>query len=785
MITYENTRKIYDSVIVGVPLTTKELNSYGLNSKDINNLIEQGIIERVKRGYYSLKSINNLFNYGKELVTRKKYEEAFLCFKKCFELDPNHLGACFQLFIKSIQQKDYDQAFKLFDHLLNSNNKYYLIDANYYLFLLSIITDVPEKYRDFVKSIKIDDIKVDNMDKRYLDIELQNKIRIASLERKFSYAYRQLMNLVKKHNKLTIQDFITKILLQQAMEAEKVSKEEIIKLIKEKKYEDLVTYLEVKKYYQSLSLFEEYTLLLAQRLIEISTTLKIPKSKISKTKFVFNAIDNQDYFSALRLSIEYNQNYKIENESNAIYLLLSDICTLIKRLSMQEPQKQEPIKKDISNNETNIITVILSYLTNNDTNNAFLTLKKYLESIHQDDYYDFIKDLIKLSIFQGLSFDMPLTVLISISNGNFKLETSSYIQKFYISLSNNNFEEARIYLDIIADLSKIEHNSTIVEELLRVLESAKQVGLAIKKDSKIDTDKPKIDSSKIITKEEEYIENKYKELLKDKGIVLLKPMSFEHAKRMVELAEYYPDVETFTISIKDKKQVVLKYNAIDGEHADIRNLINFGRQAYKYGDYDECINNFTVAIQYLKKPKAFIFAYIGLSLMKKGNIKSAINYLTVATCLSSEEDYSINFEGLIAKLQGKNIGKTSEVETKPFVKMSLNDFDSMDSYYGINNFNEIKEYILLSDLDIDSACSELGLSLEQINIVKLLFARDHYKQEEYEKGDTLILSVEKSKNKNPLINQIIQELRVNKKFYKNRKETAPKGSAFTIKPIDK
>ena len=49
----ENLNKLYEGIVKGNELTTKELNSYGFNSKDLADLIKQGRLERVKRGYYS------------------------------------------------------------------------------------------------------------------------------------------------------------------------------------------------------------------------------------------------------------------------------------------------------------------------------------------------------------------------------------------------------------------------------------------------------------------------------------------------------------------------------------------------------------------------------------------------------------------------------------------------------------------------------------------------------------------------------------------------------------
>ena len=120
MINDENLDKLYSELLSGIELTTNQLNSFGFNSKDLKNLIEMGIIIRVKRELYSLKSADELFCYGKKLVAERDFDKANLFFEKCFELNPNNLGACFQLFLRSIENQDYKRTFELYEILSKS-----------------------------------------------------------------------------------------------------------------------------------------------------------------------------------------------------------------------------------------------------------------------------------------------------------------------------------------------------------------------------------------------------------------------------------------------------------------------------------------------------------------------------------------------------------------------------------------------------------------------------------------------------------------------------------------
>lgn len=118
MINKDDLIKIYDLILEDKELTTKELNNIGFNSNDLTNLVKGGILLRVEIGVYKLKSVVDLFNYGKKLMSDKENKKANICFEKCFMLDPTHLESCFRVFLNSICHKNYERAFLCLDTLL-------------------------------------------------------------------------------------------------------------------------------------------------------------------------------------------------------------------------------------------------------------------------------------------------------------------------------------------------------------------------------------------------------------------------------------------------------------------------------------------------------------------------------------------------------------------------------------------------------------------------------------------------------------------------------------------
>lgn len=633
MINDKNLSILYDRVISGKELTTKDLNSYGFNSKDLSKLIEKKILERVKRGHYSFLAIDDLFNYGKQLIANKEYEKANACFKICNELNPNHSGACFRLFLKSIQNKDYESAFKYFSVLADTNNIYYSADYNFYLYLLSIIANIPEQYKNLTKCLTFEDIRVNPYDKRYKDKTLQNKIRAAALQQKFPFALKQLNNLIKSHGSTTIQDLITKTLLSQATAVALSNKETLLKLINHKRYAEVISFLEEKQSQHNLSLIDNYTLKLANEIVAIQETNKAPKHQRLQEINLFNAIEKHNYKVALKLFKDYNSKNNIDNSNNSLGLLLTDLCDLLNQIEL--------------------------------------------------------------------------------------------------STKNKNT-----------------------------------------------TSTPPIDEA-LKANIEEFVENKYKVLLKHKGMILLEHTTDTREKIIHEIVERYPDLRSFNIGEGDKKQIVIKYSPFIKEEIDIKELTSRGSAAYKQGDYNNCIKDYLKILQLDEIPYARAYARLGLVYLKQKKINLAIDYLTVATEISKLGRGSFIFTDLIAALKGQY----DKDEIKPRLRMNCSDFrNDVENYYGIENIDEITTLISKNGIDVESAGEQLGMSREQINKVRLIYAKEYYSQGFYDKGDQFLKAVEQSEDKNTDIINLFNEIQKNKSFYINRAIEKPRQLSLKWQP---
>jgi len=853
MISIEKLEKLYDGVIDGISLTTKKLNEYGFNSMDIKKLIDDKIIERVKRGYFHFIDINNLLCYGKKLCTLDKRERANLCFSKCHEIDPDNLSACFQLFIGSIQDRNYEKAFELFDKLSYSKNEFYNIDSNFHLYLLNYITDVPEKYREQARFIKYSDVKIPENDKRGSDILSYNRVRSNAMKGKFTFAYKLLNEIVKKNGEYTVQDVIEKCLLGHVIMAEEKSRKYVNYLVKEKRYEEIIQYYDDKRQKHNLNTMEECIARLSEEYLKIKKTSTIPKPKLNDINNLFEAIDANRFDLALNYNLEFNNQHNINNEENATYNILCDICELINYLKNSNLKEKENIKsidipttrKALENKQLDIdLLSINSSLIDNDIDLASTKIKDYLKKVGKDEYEYIITNLIKLSIVKkDISFIEPMLELSFMINDDYQFNTTSYIQKFYLALSKSKFDEAEILLNIINKAFKITNESVYTDGLYMVLEKYKEKNNLqnnssfsdsteilvtgentydtsdnnIGKVKQLDNDNyekngdtkddkyisinqvdrdyedaeeyeyfdqeddsyEKYDHTNQEKRDKEFVEKQHKKLLNDKGIIILNTMAEGREKFIIDQADRYLDMSVFTIMDHGKKRIVLKYNDLDYEDFDEKILISEALDDYRNGNYEDCLNKEIKILETSTDQKSANYSLIGLSYMKLFKIDEAIKYLTVANYLAKQENSGKDFGDLLLRLRDE----IDYDDIKPRVKMRQSDFINDNvNFYGIKDFDKINEYICESGLDVETACQNLNMTEEDIDIVKLIYAREYYTLGNKEKGELFLKSFERSKEKTNKTIKIYNYIQKSKKFYKSRFEGTPRQLSLKLIP---
>ena len=448
---------------------------------------------------------------------------------------------------------------------------------------------------------------------------------------------------------------------------------------------------------------------------------------------------------------------------------------------------------------------LFSTLMSNDIDSALIILKSYLEEIGKSEYEYIITNLIKISILEkDIAYTTPMLELSLMNSNNYQFNINKYIQKFYLCLSSERLDEAEIYLNIISSAAKINNIDFNVKNLYKILENYQsrinyQANIpTFEKNSQpqennISYDKEGIEDDDVfddnlqtnnedIIREQsdiKFIEKKHDELIRNKGIIILNSMNAERTEFILNEADKYLDMSAFTIVDDGKTRIVLKYNELDYEDFDVKALITEAIADYKSGRYKDNLDKQIKILETNVDQRSSNYAMIGLSYMKLYDIDKAIEYLTVANYLAKEEKSTREYGDLILRLKGE----IDKKDIKPFVRMQQKDFRNDNvKFYGIKNFEELNTYICESGLDVESACRSLNMSEEDIDVVKLIYAREYYTLGNKEKGELFLKSYEKSKAKTNKTKSIYKYLQQNKKFYKNRFDGEPRQLSLKLVP---
>ncbi len=200
-------------------------------------------------------------------------------------------------------------------------------------------------------------------------------------------------------------------------------------------------------------------------------------------------------------------------------------------------------------------------------------------------------------------------------------------------------------------------------------------------------------------------------------------------------------------------KAILKYSPYPSVHLNFDNLLKEGKLAYNNKDYYKSIKIFRKLLEQ-SSPNSFIYAQLGLAYMKVFNLEVAIQYLTVANLLN--EDKKFDYSKLIESL------KQSLNQEQAF------DFKSeLNEYYGLKNIEKVFEMLKKGD-SIEIISQNLEFNEEEFNLVNLIIAREYYFIGNYLMGDNYLKKVLKANNKSLNVRNILEEIKQNKKFYKNR-----------------
>lgn len=662
---------VFDMFIDKDVLTLEELESVGVT----NNIFPflEGVVS-VGNNQYKLGNNRGLQSYANRLYRLGKYDRQQDALRRALDVFPNDISSASLLFSYSISSSSYDEAFKYFDIISNTKNRYYSKDQNLWLLLLSYLTDIPEKYENKVDNLLLDDVLVLASDTRYDDIDIINEIRTAIYEKKFIKALKLFNNSGIDDTRMV--NFTTRKLLEAVVEKEYRNSDDLYyDLIVDDDYNELILILE-NKGLDNLDVYEKCLYYLAKDMIWMNLYGRVPKAKDCLSLDLEEAVVKHNYEFSLQL---YNV-YKNKGE-----LVSNEALTLLLQKAALGVDKIKLIREAIQIGSEDFSRLFNS-LSSGNIDEAKDSVGAYLKKMDKLQYKDYVIALINLGVLENDPFYIEAMLTMSaIKQGVDSFDVTLYIQDFYSALSDNNVEMAMAYLDIISCSSDIggvlidtlefknrlkdflgEKELASLKENEKVLVTSKDVCLSSVGEDLASTLQQDFNSKDILDikpeRNAEELATKYgflsgiiEEINNGDNVVLLEPMTNLDADNIFYMVSCVPNLEVSLIDSTDgiNKHIMIRYRDKDFSNS-IRDLMESSKKAYYEKRYDDCIECLEPCIC-SGNPKSYVYARLGLAYRALGTdfgYRNAIDYLTIATSKSKNDyDGDFDFTVMVEKLK--------------------------------------------------------------------------------------------------------------------------------------
>ena len=326
---------IYRMLINRIELTNNALRIYGFSQDEIDELVAKKIIEAMQDGTYRLYQVDKLRKYGISLLQKGQNKDADICFKMCYQLAPTGKHICLQAMLAAINRHDYRILFEIYSNLEKVHPEKNAQDNMLYLYLLSVVTKVPEEYKERTRKIMPSELILPYT----VGTKIENQIRIAISKNQFAYAHHLISERLTKEANYSVKFELLKSLCDEAADWTKRFKDKIFYLIQSEGYEQIISMLLEQQKQRRLSELETNILLLTDAIDKISKTEVIPTPTIEYTNNMQEAILGNNFALAQRISEDFIEYIQANRETNSVYVLLTKINNLI--LALQEKQALE------------------------------------------------------------------------------------------------------------------------------------------------------------------------------------------------------------------------------------------------------------------------------------------------------------------------------------------------------------------------------------------------------------------------------------------------------------
>ena len=270
----------------------------------------------------------------------------------------------------------------------------------------------------------------------------------------------------------------------------------------------------------------------------------------------------------------------------------------------------------------------------------------------------------------------------------------------------------------------------------------------------------------------EFLEEQKKYLESTGGVSKISNLSLQEVNNLELIIFDYPELEYFLLENEETYDVFLRRKYLSSK-IDIGSTINAAKNAYRNMNYKSSLSKLLLILKKAACPKSEVYVLTGLSYINLGEEEKGKDYLRLANYIEGKKDYN--------NVDLNEVRERVEESMKEFKKSSsYNQYNvDMDRQVHIDrlslpNLDRIIKAIEVNFYDLATAGKKFNLTDEQIDFIKLIYAREFYKQGEIEKGDYYLKSVEESSGKTSDVTRLCLEARTNKRFFQYRDNNVPK-----------
>ncbi len=420
----EDLKKLQKFANRNVSIPKKTLVAYGMSDYKINKLISSGYLERKERGLYALT------------------EQAI----RVFDTPESTL----EKFIDLANKGEYARAFAALESLDGVDEPNIRAEFNFYLYLMSYLVDVPNKYYKKIKTMLPSDVRLVRDDGLYEDPGFMNVMRVLVLEGNIKKALKRMSERRNRNATPTPADQLIANLFEQSQKSISGKLKNSLEYVRQRDLAKTISILESESLLHNIPAKYCAILQLSKDIDTMQNTKKpIPDIETTSTN-VYELIRTHNYGRALRYYEGIEDRALLPSE-NEIIGLLKMAYELSDYLSIHQPSQTPKAKRDT-------LAAALTALMQSEFEEANRLLDEYLSERNLTDYDYLVKGLVEIArLDKDPAFVKPMVAISALALGNKEINFGRYLDELYSSLAAGDMTRTKLYFEILVSAQARGH----------------------------------------------------------------------------------------------------------------------------------------------------------------------------------------------------------------------------------------------------------------------------------------------------------------------------------------